>query len=75
MRGMNAVVILLPRQHNVVTVQPVEGAFAVTLITPDGWRYHLGTREGLGEARSLAHAEAFKAGRCRVQLVGTEVLS
>ena len=72
---MGAVVIPLPRRQNVVTVQPAQGGFEVTLITPDGWRYHLATHEHLGEARTRAHHEAFKVGRCKVQLIGTEVRS
>ncbi len=63
----------LPARQNTVLVQPCKGGFEVVLSTFSGYRYHLGTREHLGEARSLAAAEAFKVGRCRVQLLGTGV--
>ena len=68
---MSAVVISLPRAFRVVVVQPCERGFTVTFRASDGARVHLGTRQRLGEARSLAHSEAFKMGRCRVQFVGT----
>ena len=72
---MSATVIPIRAHHNTVMVQPCENGFEIVLITFSGYRYVLGTRAHLGEARTFAHAEAFKAGRCRVQILGTGALS
>ncbi len=63
----------LPCRQNVVMVQPCKGGFEIVLSTFSGYRYHLGTRAHLGEARTFASDEAFKVGRCRVQILGTGV--
>ena len=62
----------LPTRQNVVMVAPCKGGFEVVLSTFSGYRYHLGTREHLGDARGFARYEAFKVGRCRVQILGQE---
>ncbi len=69
---MSALIVQFPRRHNVMSVQPCKSGFEVVLITPDGRHHHRGTRELLREARMLAGDEAFRVGRCKVQLFGTE---
>lgn len=67
---MSAVVIPIRPRQNVVMVQPAKGGFEITLVKVDGRRTYLGTSPNLGAARNVAHAEAFRVGRCRVQLLG-----
>lgn len=69
---MSAVVIPLRPRKNTMLVQPAKGGFTVVLVTPDGHHHHRGTRERLIDARMFASDEAFRVGRCRVQILGTE---
>ena len=69
---MNATVIPIRPHQNTVMVQPCKDGFEIVLSTFSGYRYHLGTCEHLATARTFAAGEAFKVGRCRVQILGTE---
>lgn len=66
---MGAEIIPIPRAFRLVTVEPCPEGFAVSNLPPEGGRRPLGVRSDLDSARLLAGNEAFKIGRCRVQVL------
>ena len=66
---MSAEIIPIPRAYRLVTVQPCVDGFEVTYLPPEGGRRSLGIRADFEAARLLAGNEAFKIGRCRVQVL------
>ena len=66
---MGAEIIPMPRAYRLVTVQPCPDGFVVAYLPPEGGRKPLGVRSDLDSARLLAGNEAFKIGRCRVQVL------
>ena len=66
---MSAEIIPIPRAYRLVVVQACPEGYAVAYLPPEGGRRALGVRCDLAGARLLAGNEAFKIGRCRVQVL------
>ena len=66
---MSAEIIPIPRAYRLVTVQPCQEGYSVAYLPPEGGRKPLGIRPDLATARLLAGNEAFKIGKCRVQVL------
>ncbi|RYB01417.1 hypothetical protein [Lichenibacterium ramalinae] len=66
---MSAEIIPIPRAFRLVIIQPCQEGFAIAYLPPEGGRKPLGVRSDLAAARLLAGNEAFKIGKCRVQVL------
>ena len=66
---MSAEIIPIPRAYRLVTVQPCADGFEVAYHPPEGGRRSLGIRADFDTAHLLAGNEAFKIGKCRVQVL------